>query len=145
MDYLIDTNVWLRSLSATDPTKQIARNAIKSLLGRGFALCVTPQNLVEMWSVSTRPAKDNGFGKSPAAADRYCRYVESFVSVLPETPELFYRWRELVVSHAVLGKKVFDARLVAAMHVHRVGRILTFNTKDFVRYQDIETISPDKI
>jgi predicted nucleic acid-binding protein len=115
------------------------------LLRRGAALCVTPQNLVEMWSVYTRPEKDNGFGKTAAVADRYCRFIESFVSVLPETPELFTTWRGLVVAHEVLGKKVFDARLVAAMSLHRVGRILTFNTRDFNRYKNIEAISPENI
>ncbi|SPE34730.1 putative nucleic acid-binding protein [Candidatus Sulfopaludibacter sp. SbA6] len=145
MDCLVDTNVWLRSLAITDPMKPVARRAIKLLLRRGVALCVTPQNLMEMWSVCTRPERDNGFGKTAAVTDRYCRFIESFVSVLPETPELFTKWRDLVVAHEVMGKKVFDARLVAAMSLHRVGRILTFNTKDFLRYKNIEAISPDNI
>jgi predicted nucleic acid-binding protein len=80
MDYLVDTNVWLRSLAVADPMKPEARHAIKLLLRRGAALCVTSQNLVEMWSVCTRPEKDNGFGKTVAVADRYCRFIESFVS-----------------------------------------------------------------
>ena len=36
--------------------------------------------------------------------------------------------------HGVVGSKVHDARLVAAMNVHGVRRILTFNTDDFTRY-----------
>ena len=35
-----------------------------------------------------------------------------------------------------------DAKLAAAMHVHGVNRILTFNTKDFERFKDIEAIHP---
>jgi hypothetical protein len=58
---------------------------------------------------------------------------------------LFAKWRELVVAHGVLGKKVFDARLVAAMSLHRVRWILTFNTKDFIRYKHIEAIRPGNI
>jgi hypothetical protein len=50
--------------------------------------------------------------------------------VFPETPELFAKSRDLVVAHQVLGKKVFDARLVAAMDLYQVGRILTFNTNN---------------
>jgi predicted nucleic acid-binding protein len=34
----------------------------------------------------------------------------------------------------VLSAKVHDTRLVAAMNVHGVERILTFNTDDFTRY-----------
>ena len=145
MDYLIDTNVWLRALALADPSRPAARNAIKLLLRRGDALCVVPQNLVELWSVCTRPEANNGFGKSASDTNRYCRFIESLATVLPETPDLFGKWRGLVVAHGVLGKKVFDARIVAAMIVHGVGRILTFNTKDFARYPDIEAIHPDSV
>jgi predicted nucleic acid-binding protein len=95
--------------------------------------------------VSTRPQKDNGFGKTVAETDRYCRFLESFLTVLPETPALFARWRELAVDHEVSGKKVHDARLVAAMSVHRIRLILTFNTKDFVRYKDVEAVRPEEV
>jgi len=37
-----------------------------------------------------------------------------------------------------------DARLVAAMNVHGVRRILTFNTDDFKRYQ-IEALHPSSV
>jgi len=31
------------------------------------------------------------------------------------------------------------------MHVHGVKRILTFNTKDFARFDDIEAIDPKNL
>jgi predicted nucleic acid-binding protein len=37
---------------------------------------------------------------------------------------------------------VHDTRLVAAMHIYGVKRILTFNTKDFARFDTIEAIHP---
>jgi predicted nucleic acid-binding protein len=43
----------------------------------------------------------------------------------------------------VLGTKVHDARLVAAMNVHGIERILTFNTGDFARY-GIEVLLPSQ-
>jgi hypothetical protein len=45
------------------------------------------------------------------------------------------------MTHGVIGSQVYDARLVAAMTVHGVGRILTFNAADFSRYP-IETLDP---
>ena len=98
MDYLIDTNVLLRALTLRNPLRQVARQAIKNLLEGGLGLCVAPQNLVELWNVCTRPEKYDGLGKTIAATDSYLRFVESFVAVLPETPELFKKWRELVVT-----------------------------------------------
>jgi predicted nucleic acid-binding protein len=46
------------------------------------------------------------------------------------------------VDYRVSGVQVHDARLVAAMRVHGVRRILTFNTKDFARFDDIEAVHP---
>jgi len=50
--------------------------------------------------------------------------------------------RRLLVDHAISGVQVHDARLVAAMQVHGVFRILTFNTKDFKRFSGIQAIHP---
>lgn len=48
------------------------------------------------------------------------------------------------MQHNVPGVKVHDARLVAAMNVHNVPRILTFNAGDFLRY-GIEVIEPQSL
>jgi predicted nucleic acid-binding protein len=50
-------------------------------------------------------------------------------------------WKSLILKHSVLGSKVHDAKLVATMKVHGIGRIRTFDTEDFARYH-IEAIHP---
>lgn len=54
--------------------------------------------------------------------------------VLADSPGLFPEWRSLVRAHAVSGKPTHDARLVAAMKVHGLTHLLTFNVADFTRY-----------
>ena len=95
--------------------------------------------------MSARPARDNGLGKTVVATDRYCRFIESFLAVLPETTAIFAEWRSLVVVHEVPGKQVYDARLVATMKAHAIVRILTFNVQDFTRYKDVgvEAVHPE--
>lgn len=105
MDYLVDTNVLLRALTNPNAHKLAARNAIETLLQRDADLCVTPQNLIEFWGVCTRPAKQNGLGKSIAITDRYCRFAESFLTVLPEGPGIFSAWRSLVVHYGYPGNR----------------------------------------
>ena len=78
MGYLVDTNVLLRSLALANPHKAVARNAIKALLQNGAELCIAPQNLIEFWSVCTRPEKKNGLGKTVASA--------AFGNTSPEKP-----------------------------------------------------------
>ena len=48
------------------------------------------------------------------------------------------------MTHGVSGKKTHDARLVAAMTVHRIDHILTFNTDDFARYTGIQVLHPNR-
>lgn len=52
---------------------------------------------------------------------------------------------QLVIQHQVQGKNAHDARLVAAMLVHRIARLLTFNKADFARYSAIVAMSPQDV
>jgi hypothetical protein len=67
------------------------------------------------------------------------------VRLLPETAEIFPTWRRLVFEHRVSGIHVHDARIVAAMTVHQVGKIRTFDLKDFNRYAHITVLNPNTI
>jgi hypothetical protein len=53
---------------------------------------------------------------------------------LPDSAQVFYEWRTLVVQYNIIGSSVHDACLVAGMKVHDITRILTFDTGDFARY-----------
>jgi predicted nucleic acid-binding protein len=55
-------------------------------------------------------------------------------TLLRDQPALYDAWERLVDQYQVIGLGVFDARLVAAMQIHRLDRILTFNITDFARY-----------
>jgi hypothetical protein len=44
-----------------------------------------------------------------------------------------------------MGKNAHDARLVAAMIIHGIERLSTFNVADFRRYREITAISPDSV
>ncbi|MFM6282248.1 MAG: PIN domain nuclease, partial [Dolichospermum sp.] len=58
---------------------------------------------------------------------------------------VYSEWEGLVITHSVIGINVHDAKLVAAMLVHGITHILTFNTKDFARYSEIIAVNPTKI
>jgi predicted nucleic acid-binding protein len=84
----------------------------------------------------------NGYGLSPQETDRLAKYFEERLCLLPDSLAVHEEWRKLLVTHGVSGVPVHDARLVAAMRVHGVKCILTFNDKDFTRYADIEAVHP---
>ena len=105
------------------------------------------QNLMEFWNVATRPVENNGLGQTTPAADKILRRLEEAFPRLPDTPEVYDIWRDLVVRFGVSGVKVHDARLVAFMLANGMKRILTFNANDFLRYEKlgISAIDPGQI
>lgn len=144
-DIQIDTNILLRSAEASHPTHQQAVNAVKTFLSNGDRVCLIPQNLIEFWNVATRPVDKNGFGWSPKKTDVEISRLESLLTLLPDSQTIYREWRKIVLDNSVLGKQVHDARIVAAMNVHQITKLLTFNLKDFKRFGHITLIDPNTI
>jgi predicted nucleic acid-binding protein len=71
--------------------------------------------------------------------------IEDFFTVVGESPEVYRAWKQLVFLHKVSGVQVHDARLVAAMKVYGITRILTFDAGDFVRYAEIDVLHPQSV
>ena len=142
MSVFIDTNVLLRSVQPSHPMHEAAVRSVADLLRRSEPLVITPQIVAEFWNVATRPVTRNGFGWPHQHAGDEVARVEGFCSIVIESAEVYSEWKQLVLAQGVTGVQAHDARLVAAMKVYGVKRILTFNTQDFVRYPNIEVIRP---
>lgn len=115
------------------------------LTAQGEELSLTPQNLVEIWVVATRPEVNNGLGMSVDQAAAELTRLKNLFNFIADTAAIHPVWESLVIQHKVLGKPAHDARLVAAMLVHGIKSILTFNTSDFKRYPGIKTVDPAEV
>jgi predicted nucleic acid-binding protein len=145
MLFMADTNILLRFISPSDPNHILVRDAIYSLLNREETVCYTSQIMGEFWNVCTRPTTArSGFGLSIEETDQRAQVIERYFYFLPDNADVHTEWRRLVVDYRVSGVKVHDARLAAAMIVHGVTHILTFNTSDFARYE-ITTVHPTDV
>jgi predicted nucleic acid-binding protein len=142
MRVLVDTNIFIRLAEPADPDHQTTVDAVSALRTQGHELCLVPQNLYEFWVVSTRPAAQNGRGKTPDEVAAEFSFLKTHFTVLPDTPAVFPEWETLVTTYKVIGKPAHDARLVAAMLAHGVTHILTFNGGDFRRYAGITPVVP---
>lgn len=143
MSYLVDTNVFLRLISKRDPDRTIILEALRKLRDQNEVLFYTTQVMAEFWTVCTRPASARGgYGLSPEKTERKARLIERYCQLLPDSMATHQEWRRLIVSHSVSGVGIHDARLVAAMIVHGVPHILTFNRADFSRFPGISVVSP---
>ena len=117
-----------------------------TLVRKGQRLCITKQSLIEAWVVATRPRDVNGHGYSANFAAQGIAKIKRLFHVLSEDEAIHAEWERLVVAHQVHGRAAHDTRIVAAMNVHRVSRLLTFNTDDFKRYAPgIEVIHPKDV
>ena len=143
MIYLVDTNILLRFSRHGDPRYQTVQDAVNKLKVDGHQLQTTSQNFAEFWNVATRPANQNGFGHTLFETEQLLLGLEKFFALLPDSPNVYPVWRRLVVKYDVSGVQVHDARLVAAMIVHNVTHILTFNATDFERYADEGIVATD--
>ena len=142
MSFLLDTNILTRAAQPSHPWCQTAVDAVVELRRRSMPLHLVPQNLYEFWSVATRPANANGLGMSVAEAVAELAELKRLYTILDETPAILREWEDLVLQLGVLGKSAHDAHLVAAMHVHGLSQILTFNPADFRRYSTITVVAP---
>ncbi len=142
---LVDSNVLIRCLQPRDPLFAAIDQSIEQLSRSGAVLCYTSQNLAEFWSVLTRPVNRNGYGRSPDEADLQAKKIETRFRLLADSLAVHEEWRRLVVQYRVSGVQVHDARLVAAMRVHGIKRILTLNTSDFGRFDRIEAVLPQSL
>ena len=145
MTTLLDTNVLLRSAEPAHPQHEVAKRAVDVLLDRREVVCLIPQVLYEFWVVATRPVEQNGLGLSTGAAHAEIARLERVFPVLLDSPELFAEWKRLVTHYDVKGKNAHDARIVAAMKVHAVTMLLSFNTQDFNRFTEIRLVSPQEV
>jgi predicted nucleic acid-binding protein len=142
MKILLDTNILLRWLGPENPDHILLVAILERLLAEQKELCYTSQNLGEFWNTLTRPIERNGFGLSPALADRRAHSIETRLTLLPDLPSIHTVWRQLLVKCEISGVQVHDARLAASMYVHGVKHILTFNARDFSRFDGIKAIAP---
>ena len=143
MPYLVDTNVLLRSVDLNHPMNQNALKAITMIRSGGKQLYIVPQNLIEFWNVYTRPLERNGLGRSARQAQETVDRLKEFFPLLLDTTAIYPEWERLVVTYGVRGVNVHDTRLVAAMLVHGLTHILTFNISDFLRYPEITAVNPN--
>ena len=145
MSILVDTNVLSRIAEPHHRQNAAAAGAVHRLLTEGKVINIVPQNAYEFWVVATRPVSSNGLGMTTADANAFLDQLFRIVKLLPETPDIFPEWQKLVNAVDCKGKSAHDARLVAAMRVHGISEIITFNRADFVRYPGITITAPEDV
>jgi predicted nucleic acid-binding protein len=139
---LIDTNVLARSRQVGHIHYQAAVDAmVFERAQRQEVLVISPQTLVEFYATATRTLT-NGLGLSPDQAMSEIETIQKDFPLFPESALIYPQWEMLVRKYKPTNRRVFDARHVAFMLVHRIPTILSFNDQDFIQYQEIQVLNP---
>jgi predicted nucleic acid-binding protein len=115
------------------------------LAGQATVLHYTHQNIAELWNAMTRPVDRNGLGLSVHEAEQEVQVIEAGMSLLTDGEAVYREWRRIVTQFGIAGVQVHDARLAAAMYVHRIGHILTLNVSDFTRFPGLTALHPSSV
>jgi len=143
MIYVCDTNILIRFAHRPDPQHLPALSAIRKLKEGGNKNLYPSANMCRilecLYATGFAERIRHYHSADPAlsASDR------RIFPLLPDNEKVHEKWRELVFDFGVSGKQVHDARITAAMLVHQVTHILTFNTSDFTRYSSMGVVTVD--
>src|SRR5258707_2741192 len=110
---LVDTSVLIRTLQPHHSLYIPADRAIRLLPEQGRELHIVAQNLIELWTVATRPLGENGLGMTATEAASELDRIKGMFLFVPDTPAIYPAWEGLVIRHQVMGKPAHDARRVA--------------------------------
>lgn len=145
--FLLDTNVLLRLSERASPMHATARQAIANIYHAGNVPLITAQNLIEFWSVATRPIENNGLGLSAAQAAAEIEKHKAAFRLLPDAPNVLTFWETLALRYNVQGAQVHDARLAAVALAYQVPNFLTFNGRHFARFapEGLAVIDPANV
>lgn len=80
-----------------------------------------------------------------AEAEKRLKVIERLCAVLPDNPATYQVWKRIVTTHAVKGVQAHDAKIVAWMITQAIKVIITLNRRDFIRYPEIEALTPENL
>jgi predicted nucleic acid-binding protein len=137
----VDTNVLVHANNADSPFRLPAQARLLALAAAGQVLWISRQVLREYAAVLSRLMNSRNAFDAPAIVADLERFEREF-RVADEDQAVSTRLKALIVSHAVKGKQMHDANVVATMQARGIRLLLTHNEQDFQRFEPLITILP---
>ena len=129
----VDTNVLVYARIFEAPHHLSARAALERAFREGGPVRISRQVVREYLSVITRPQNWVSPFTAGEAQEDVRRMLNAF-EVLEDGAAVTETLIALLGVVPAPGRQVHDANIVATMLAHGERRLLTFNTRDFVRY-----------
>lgn len=141
--WLVDTNLIMRSADSNSAQHQTASQCLCELAARHEMVFVSNQTFFETWVVATRQIGGGGLGWSEARTQAVLDSIHQRFLNLADPKGIVKEWRRIVETHHIVSYKAHDMRFVAYARLHRIPRIMTFNTDDFKAVtSEIQAVNP---
>lgn len=139
---LVDTNVLIYATLAADPRHDRARHVLAQRHRPDVEMCISVQNLAEMYPNLTGPK--NQPPDSPTLAREKILSISRLrgLTVLPLTLQSVEHALDLCFDGSVTRQSYFDRQLAALMLREGIPHILTENVKDFSSIPGITPHNP---
>lgn len=141
----IDTNIWVRMASPSDPQSRVAKAAVDVCFRKGAVLTSDAVGR-EFLAVLTRKVEQNGLGRSSEEAIKLWNFLTVNTLIVHGSPAADQVWQRLIQTHGITGFRVHDAYHVAVALTHGATRFLTFDQEDFAPFAaEIQLIHPNDL
>ena len=140
---LLDTNVLVYAADETSPFHPAAKAIREKGLRGEVSICVCPQVLIEFFAVVTDSKRVSNPRTQEEAQLEIEKYTHSEnISKIYPAPNILERILDLLKKCNVTKQEIFDLQLVATMLSNNITRVYTYNKDDFIKFGEIEVLSP---
>lgn len=141
---LFDTNILVYARDIDSPFHKKAKQLQDSVTSGDLNAVITPQNLLEFYSTITNKSKNKNPDSPKEAIMEVEKYLRSsFELIIPTGGEIGILLG-LLKDKELVGRRIFDVYLAAAMLSNGIKTIYTANERDFEMFDEIKTVDPFK-
>jgi toxin-antitoxin system PIN domain toxin len=140
---LVDANVLVYATNADAANHDASRALLNNPRDPSVTLYVTSQILCEFYSIITNPRRVT----TPSSPTEAVSIISTLLALpgihlVPAPVRVVSILTELLRRHPVTGGEVFDLQIIATMLANNVGRIYTFNARDFEMFTELIVVVP---
>lgn len=140
---LIDTNILVYAHNADSDLNRTAKRLILDAIDGKVESCITPQNLLEFFSIITNPKRVEKPLDPKIAHQEIINYWYSIrIHKIYPSNSAFIRTAQLLKELGLSKTEIFDCFLYVTMEENNIHEIYTKNSYHFSKFPNLKVIDP---
>jgi predicted nucleic acid-binding protein len=140
---LVDTNILVYAHNVDSDLNEIAKRLILDAIDGKFEFCITPQNLLEFFSIITNPKRiEKPLDPKIAHQEMINYWYSKRIHKIYPSNSVFIRVAQLVKELGLSKTEIFDCLLYVTMEENNVYEIYTKDIHHFSKFPNLGVIDP---